>query len=120
MCHKAMYAMACLSEALGSGLAGLSHALVAAAGETSFHRQRSRVYSFARIMLCAHVSPSFKDHASAWQTLPVPLRSQNIWMRSEKPSLSASQHSQTSSSYICLVPTVFDDVSSTSRCQTCR
>lgn len=52
--------------------------------------------------------PSFKDHASAWQTLPVPPRSQNIWMRSEKPSLSASQHSQTSSSYICLVPTVFD------------
>ena len=41
--------------------------------------------------------PSFKDHASAWQTLPVPPRSQNIWMRSEKPSLSASQRSQTSS-----------------------
>lgn len=52
--------------------------------------------------------PSLKDHTSAWQTLPVPPWSQNIWMRSEKPSLSASQQARHLPPSICLVPTVLD------------
>lgn len=96
-----------LSEAVGSGLAGLSHALVAA-GETSFHRQRSRVLICQHNALCSCITLHSKIMHQLGRLCRCLREAKTSGWEVKNPvfqQVSAARHLP---SCICLMPTVFD------------